>query len=97
MHDLLGQSRCREEEEVPGLPQLVRVLQSLRESPRMGGVQDGESVDNLGVVHRDGPSNAAAPVVADQERRLGTESFNEAADVVGEQIDPILLEGLWLR
>jgi hypothetical protein len=63
----------------------------------MGGVEDGESVDNLGVVHRDGPGNAPAPVVADQERRLGTEPFNEAADVVGEQIDPILLEALRLR
>jgi hypothetical protein len=35
--------------------------------------------------------------VTDQERGLGTELSDEAADVGGEQIDAVLLEALWLR
>src|SRR3954449_13385444 len=97
VHHVLGQSRYRKEEEVPGLPELVRVAQSLLEPPRMGRVEDGESVDHLGVVHRGGPGDASAPVVTDQQRGLGTELSDEAADVVGEQIDAVLLEALWLR
>src|SRR5207248_7829824 len=64
--DVLGRSGYRKEEEVPGLPELARVLQSLRESSRMSRVEDGESVDHLGVVHRGGPGDASAPVVTDQ-------------------------------
>jgi len=48
--DAFGQLREGEEEEVPGLPQLARVLQTLRQSPGMGRVEDGEAVDNLGGV-----------------------------------------------
>ena len=44
----LGQSRYCKEEEVPGLPKLARVAQSLLEPPRMSRVEDGESVDHLG-------------------------------------------------
>src|SRR5438270_12258736 len=98
VHHLFGQSRYRkEEEEVPGLLELARVVQSLLEPPRMGGVEDGESVDHLGVVHRGGPRDASAPVVTDQQRRLGTEFSDEAADVGGEQVDGVALEALWLR
>src|SRR5207244_5669474 len=50
VYHFLGQSWDRKEEEVPGLPELIRVVQSLREAPRMGRVEDGESVDHLGVV-----------------------------------------------
>jgi hypothetical protein len=35
--------------------------------------------------------------VTDQERRLGTEFADEAADVGGEQVDGVGLEALWLR
>src|SRR6185437_6183 len=80
-----------------GLPELARVVQSLREPTRMRRVEDGESVDHLGVVHRHGPGDASAPVVTDQERGLGTELSDEAADVVGEQVDAVVLEVLWLR
>jgi hypothetical protein len=97
MHDLLGQSRYRKEEEIPGLPELARVVQSLLEPPRMGRVEDGESVDHLRVVHRDGPGDASAPVVTDQKRGLGTELPDESADVGGEQVDAVVLEILWLR
>src|SRR2546425_10148369 len=97
VHHVLGQSRYRKEEEVPRLPELVRVFQSLLESPRMGCVEDGESVDHLGVVHRGGPGDASAPVVTDQHRGLGTELSDETADVGGEQVDGVVLEGLWLR
>jgi hypothetical protein len=97
VHDFLGQSRYRKEEEVPGLPELVRVVQSLLEPPRMGRVEDGESVDHLRVVHRGRPRDASAPVMTDQERRLGTELSDESTDVGGEQVDVIGLEALWLR
>ena len=63
----------------------------------MGRVEDGEPVDHLGVVHRDGPGDASAPVVTDQQRGLGTELSDEAADVVGEQVDAVGLEALRLR
>src|SRR5436190_15181804 len=63
----------------------------------MGRVEDGESVDHLGVVHRGGPGDASAPVVTDQQRGLGTEFSDEAADVGGEQVDSVGLEALWLR
>jgi hypothetical protein len=97
MHYFLWHSRYRKEEEVPGLPELVRVVQSLRESPRMGRVEDGESVDHLGVVHRGRPGDGSAPVVTDQHRGLGTEFSDETADVGGEQVDGVILEALWLR
>jgi hypothetical protein len=35
--------------------------------------------------------------VTDQERGLGTEFFDEASDVGGEQVDGVVLEVLWLR
>ena len=73
------------------------MLQSLREPPWMGGVEDGESVDHLGVVHRDRPGDAPAPVVTDQQRGVGAEFADEAADVGGEQIDAVGLEPLRLR
>ena len=75
LHHLLGQPRQRkeEEEEVPGLPELVRVVQSLREPPRMRRVEDDESVDHLTVVHSGCPGDGSAPVVTDQQRGLGTE------------------------
>src|SRR5438034_6603889 len=63
----------------------------------MGRVEDGESVDHLGVVHRGGPGDGSAPVVTDQERGLGTEFSDESADVVGEQVYGVGLEALWLR
>jgi hypothetical protein len=97
VHHVLGQSRYRKEEEVPGLPELVRVVQALRQPPRMGRVENGESVDHLGVVHRRGPGDASAPVVTDQQRGLGTELFDETADVGGEQVDGVGLEAFWLR
>src|SRR6185436_18352505 len=96
VHHLLGQSRCRKEEEVPRLPELARVVQSLLESPRMGRVEDGESVDHLGVIHRGSPGDGSAPVVTDQLRGLGTEFSDETADVGGEQVDGIRLKALWL-
>ena len=63
----------------------------------MGRVQDGQAVDHLGVIHRDGPGDGTAPVVTDQQRGLGTALFDEAADVVGEQVDAVGLEALRLR
>ena len=97
VHHVFGQSRYRKEEEVPGLPELVRVVQSLLEPPRMRRVEDGESVDHLRVVHRGGPGDASAPVVTDQQRGLRTDRSDEAADVGGEQVDDVGLEALWLR
>ena len=63
----------------------------------MGCVEDGESVDHLGMVHRRRPGDASAPVVTDQHRGLCTEFSDEAADVGGEQIDGVGLEVLGLR
>ena len=69
-HHVLGEPRGREEEEVPGLPELARVLEPLRQLAWMSRVEDGEPVDYLGVVHRGRPGDGAAPVVTDQARRL---------------------------
>src|SRR5215211_3975731 len=44
VHDAFGQLREGEEEEGPGLPELARVVQSLRELTRMGRVEDGQPV-----------------------------------------------------
>src|SRR3954470_23265540 len=97
LYDLLGQSRDREEEEVPGLAELARVVQPLRKPPRMGRVEDGQPLDDLGMVHRDSPCNGAAPVMTDQQCGLGAELCDQAANVGGEQIDGVRVELLWLR
>ena len=73
------------------------MVQSLRQPPRMGRVEDGEPVDHLGVVHRDCPGDASAPVVTDQERGLRAELSDETVNVVGQQVDAVGLEALWLR
>ena len=63
----------------------------------MRRVEDGESVDHLGVVHRDRPGDASAPIVTNQSRGLSTELSDQAADVGGEEIDAVGLEALRLR
>src|SRR6476661_2521123 len=63
----------------------------------MGGVEDGESIDDLRMVHRGGPGDGSTPVVTDQERGFSTKLLDEIADVGGEQIDSVRLESLWLR
>ena len=60
----------------------------------MGRVEDGEAVHYLGVIHRGGPGDGSAPVVADQQRRLGTERSDQAADVGGQQVDGVGLDAL---
>ena len=97
LHRPPGSPGTCKEEEVPGLPELVRVVQLLLEPPGMGRVEDGESVDHLRVVHRGGPGDASAPVVTDQHRGLGTEFSDQSANVGGEQVDGVGLEALWLR
>ena len=61
VHDGFGQVGEVEEEEVPGLAELARVVQSLRELPRVGRVEDGQPVHDLGVAHRDGPGDGCRP------------------------------------
>src|SRR3954453_3103193 len=63
----------------------------------MRRVEDGEPLHHVGMVHRDRPRDAPAPIVADEECRIGAELADEAADVVGEQVDAVGLEPLWLR
>src|SRR4051794_33623946 len=63
----------------------------------MGRVEDRESVDHLGVVHRGRPGDRSAPVVTDQQRGLRTALFDEAADVGSEQVYAVGFELLWLR
>ena len=96
VHDVLGQSRNREEEEVPGLPELARVVQALLELPRVGCVQDRKPVDHLRVVHRQRPGDRPAPVVTDQQRGLGAALCDQAADVLREQVAGVGLEALRL-
>ena len=97
VHHVLGQSRYRKKEEVPGFPQLARVVKSLRKPTRMGRVEDGESIDYLGVIHRGGPGDAPAPVVTNQMRGLGAALYDQAADVGGEQVDGVGRDAIWLR
>src|SRR5262245_39560277 len=75
VHDGFGQFRKVEEEEAPGLAELAWVVQSLRELPRMCRVEDGQPIHDLGVVHRSGPGDGSAPVVADQQRGRGARSW----------------------
>src|SRR4051812_4992697 len=63
----------------------------------MGRVEDRESLDHPGGVHRNRPGDASAPVVTAQPRGLGTKFSNEAADVVSQQGDGIVFEVLGLR
>ena len=52
----------------------------------MGRVEDGQPADDLGVVHRGGPGDGSAPVVADQQRGLGAAFSDETADVGGKRL-----------
>ena len=51
----------------------------------MRRVEDGQPVDDLGVVHRERPSGGAAPVVAHHQRGLGAALVDETVDV-GRQL-----------
>ena len=62
------------------------MVQSLRQLPRMGRVEDGQPVHDLGVVHRGGPGDGSAPVVTHQQRGLGTAFVDEIADVGGQLV-----------
>jgi hypothetical protein len=85
----VGELRNVEEEEVPGPAELVRVMQTLRELPWMGRVENGQPVHDLGVIHRGGPGDGSAPVMTDQQRGFGAAFADQAADVVGQLVDVI--------
>jgi hypothetical protein len=91
--------KCRkvEEEEVPGFAELARVVQALRELARVGRVEDGQPVHDLGMVHRGGPGDGSAPVVTDQQRGLGAAFADEITDVGGQQADVVGLDAVRLR
>jgi hypothetical protein len=97
VHDGFGQLGEVEEEEVPGLAELARVVQSLRQLPRVGRVENGQPVHDFGVVHRGGPGYGPAPVVTDQHRGLGAAFVDELPDVVGQQADVVGCDALRLR
>ena len=88
-HDAFGQVGEVEEEEVPGLAELAGVVQSLRELPRVGRVEDREAVHHLRVGHRGGPGDAAAPVVPGQQRGLRAAFTDETGDVAGQLVDVV--------
>ena len=60
----------------------------------MGRVEDGEPLDYLRVIHSDGPSDASAPVMTDQQRGLGTAFSDETADVGGQLVGVVGLDAL---
>ena len=97
VHDGFGQVGEVEEEEVPGLAELARVVQSLRELPRVGRVEDSQPVHDLGMVHRGGPGDAAAPVVTGQHRGLGAAFADQVPDVGGQQADVVGGDAVRLR
>ena len=86
---VLGQIRELEVEEVPGPSQLAGVAQPLVELARMGRVEDGQPVDDLGMVHRERPGGGSTPVVADHERGLGAALLDEPADVGGQLVGAV--------
>jgi hypothetical protein len=86
VHNGFGQLRESEEEEEPGPAELVRVVQTLRELPRMGCVEDRQPVHDLWVLHRGGPGGGSAPVVADHQRRFGATFVDQAPDVVRQHV-----------
>ena len=63
----------------------------------MGRVEDGQPVDDLGVVHRGGPGGGSAPVVTHQQRGLGTAFVDEIADVGGQLVGVIGRDAIRLR
>ena len=73
------------------------MLQAFVQPARMRRVQDGQAVDDLGVIHRQRPGDASAPVVPDHHRGLGTELADETADVVGQLVGGVVAEGAGLR
>ena len=72
------------------------MVQSLRQLPRMGGVEDGEAVHDLRMGHRGGPGDAAAPVVPGQQRGLGAAFVDETGDVAGQLVDVVGMDAVWL-
>ena len=66
-------ARDGEEEEIPGSAELVGVVQPLRQLAGMGRVEDGQPVDDLGVVHRgslgDGSAQSWPTSIADPAPR----------------------------
>jgi hypothetical protein len=73
------------------------VVQSLGELPRVGGVEDGEPVHDLGVVHRGGPGDGSAPVVTGQQRGLGAALVDQIADVGGQLAGVVGRDAVRLR
>lgn len=96
-HVVLGQVWEREVEEVPGPRELAGVAQSLVELAWMGRVEDGQTVDDLWVVHRRGPGGGSAPVVTDQQRGLGAALADEIAHVGGQLVGGVCRAVVGLR
>jgi hypothetical protein len=96
VHDGFGQLGEVEEEDVPGLAELARVVQSPQELPRMGHVEDGQPVDDLRVAHRSVPGEGSAPVMTGQQRRLGPAFVDETADVGGQLVGVVGMDAVRL-
>jgi hypothetical protein len=58
----------------------------------MGRVEDGQPVHHLRVAHRGGPGDGSAPIVADEQRGLGTELSDETADVGSQPVGGVGLD-----
>ena len=63
----------------------------------MGRVEDGQTVHDLGVVHRRSPGGGSAPVVADHPRGLGAAFADEIAHVGGQLAGGVSREAVGLR
>jgi hypothetical protein len=63
----------------------------------MGRVEDGQPVHDLGMVHRGGPGDGSAPVMTSQQRGLGTAFVDQIADVGGQPVGIVGLDGVRLR
>ena len=72
------------------------MVQSLRELPRMGGVEDGEAVHDLRMGHRGSPGDAPAPVVPGYQRGLGPAFADQADNVGGQLIEVVSMDAVTL-
>ena len=63
----------------------------------MGRVEDGQTVHDLGVVHRRSPGGGSAPVVADQPRGLGAAFADQIAHVGGQLAGGVSRDAVGLR
>lgn len=85
-----------EEEHVPALEELLRVLHAGEEALRMRAIEHGEADRHLGVSHGKRPGDARAPVVTDEEGALLAAGADEVSNVFHQGAGAVRGDGFGL-